>query len=78
MPYEFEWSVDDDYSGNRYGHREKSDGTLTEGQYAVLLPDGRTQTVKFTSTPKRGYIAEVQYQGDRKGSSTGSKGYGFS
>lgn len=63
MPYEFEWAVEDDYSGNVYSHREQSDGSHTEGQYTVLLPDGRTQVVSFTSQPGQGYVADVQYEG---------------
>ena len=66
MPYEFEWAVDHAPSGNHYSHREKSDGTLTEGQYAVFLPDGRTQVVNFTSKPIQGYVADVQYQAGSK------------
>lgn len=63
MPYSFEWAVDDEYSGNHYSHREQSDGYRTEGQYAVLLPDGRRQVVTFTSNPHQGYVADVQYEG---------------
>ena len=40
--------------------REFSDGNDVIGQYKVLLPDGRLQTVTYTSGPD-GFKAEVQY-----------------
>ena len=43
MPFNYEWQVDDAYSGNVFNHGSKSDGDVTEGEYRVLLPDGRTQ-----------------------------------
>ena len=43
MPYELDWGVDDEESGNSYSHVESSDGQTTQGEYRVLLPDGRTQ-----------------------------------
>merc|ERR1711899_660328 len=43
--YGYEYAVQDDYSGANFGQNEKRDGYSTQGQYRVLLPDGRTQTV---------------------------------
>lgn len=43
MPYDFEWGVQDEDSGNAFSHVENSDGQTTQGEYRVLLPDGRTQ-----------------------------------
>ena len=43
MPYDFTYGVEDDESGNKYSHVESSDGKITQGEYRVLLPDGRTQ-----------------------------------
>lgn len=43
MPYDFTWDVDDGDSGNFFSHVESSDGRTTQGEYQVLLPDGRTQ-----------------------------------
>ena len=40
--------VQDDYSGNNYGHQETRDAQLTTGEYFVLLSDGRTQKVAYT------------------------------
>ena len=64
MPFEFSYVVQDDYSGNDYSHNEKSDGSVTNGQYSVLLPDGRTQVVTFKADHTNGYIAEVTYEGE--------------
>lgn len=61
MPYNFEYGIEDSDSGNQYSHRVDSDGQYVTGQYSVLLPDGRTQIVKFTSNPFDGYVAEVIY-----------------
>lgn len=62
MPYDITWGVQDDESGNQYSHVENSDGRDVSGQYSVLLPDGRTQVVRFTSDPVNGYQAEVSYE----------------
>ncbi|XP_042875019.1 uncharacterized protein LOC122255172 [Penaeus japonicus] len=43
MPYDFTWGVEDGESGNAFSHVENSDGQTTQGEYRVLLPDGRTQ-----------------------------------
>lgn len=45
MPYAFAYEVIDPASDANFGHRESSDGYLVEGEYRVLLPDGRTQIV---------------------------------
>ncbi|KAL7638452.1 UNVERIFIED_CONTAM: hypothetical protein RMT77_011022 [Armadillidium vulgare] len=66
MPYSFEWKVLDEASGNDYSHRQSSDGKVTEGQYEVLLPDGRRQIVVFRVDGDSGYQAEVTYEGEAK------------
>ncbi len=43
--YNFNWAVQDDYSGNDYGHQEERNGDSTSGSYYTLLPDGRRQKV---------------------------------
>ena len=63
-PYSFAYEVVDPAGGNAYGHRENSDGNgVTEGEYRVVLPDTRTQIVKYRVTPETGYVAEVTYEG---------------
>ncbi|XP_064107353.1 formin-2-like [Macrobrachium nipponense] len=61
MPYEFEWNVNDIENGLVYGHQESSDGTVAQGEYRVLLPDGRLQIVTFEDRGQ-GYQAQVTYQ----------------
>ncbi|XP_069988048.1 cuticle protein 7 [Penaeus vannamei] len=64
MPFDFAYSVKDDYTGNVFGHAAHSDGIVTSGSYRVLLPDGRTQVVTFSADPHNGYQAEVTYEGE--------------
>ena len=50
-----------------YGQEEGRNGAATSGQYHVLLPDGRTQTVTYNvGDAYTGYIADVKYSGDAK------------
>ncbi|XP_068232143.1 pro-resilin-like [Palaemon carinicauda] len=60
MPYDFTWGVEDQNSGNSFSHVENSDGRTTQGEYRVLLPDGRTQVVTFYDNGD-GFNAEVTY-----------------
>ncbi|MPD07021.1 Pro-resilin [Portunus trituberculatus] len=60
MPFVYSWKVLDDPTANDYSHSTNSDGDLTTGEYRVLLPDGRTQVVTYTSSLSTGYVAEVR------------------
>ena len=63
-PYSYAYEVVDPAGGNAYGHRETSDGAgVITGEYRVVLPDTRTQIVKYKVTPDTGYVAEVRYEG---------------
>lgn len=62
MPYAFDYVVSDPLSYNEYGHRETSDGNTVEGEYRVLLPDGRTQIVSYYVKGDSGFVANVQYE----------------
>ncbi|XP_037076348.1 pro-resilin-like [Pollicipes pollicipes] len=64
MPYSFNWLVDQPEYGNLYDHGEDSDGLVTSGEYRVLLPDGRTQVVRYTVEGDSGYQAQVAYEGE--------------
>ncbi|XP_050738751.1 cuticle protein 19-like [Eriocheir sinensis] len=61
MPYDFEWGVQDGDSGNAFSHVENSDGKTTQGEYRVLMADGRTQVVKFFDNGG-GFNAVVTYE----------------
>ncbi|XP_066944327.1 pro-resilin-like [Macrobrachium rosenbergii] len=63
--YEYKYGVKDDLTGNDFGHEEARDGYLTNGQYFVLLPDGRIQTVQYTVNGDEGYVANVAYSKKR-------------
>ena len=63
-PYNYAYEVVDPAGGNAYGHRENSNGAgLIEGEYRVVLPDTRTQIVKYSVSAETGYVAEVTYEG---------------
>ena len=44
MPYRYGYAVQDDI-GNDFNQQEQSDGAQITGQYSVVLPDCRIQTV---------------------------------
>ncbi|XP_046400415.1 pro-resilin-like [Ischnura elegans] len=69
--YQFEYEVNDPESGNNFGHKEQREGERAQGEYHVLLPDGRTQIVTYTAD-ERGYMPEVRYEGGNGGAG----GYG--
>merc|ERR1739845_63032 len=63
-PYNFNYAVADDYSGSSFTASENSDGLgVKQGSYQVALPDGRTQTVSYTTDDVNGYVADVSYEG---------------
>merc|ERR1712018_425489 len=63
-PYSFAYEVVDPEGGTNYGHREQSDGVVTEGEYRVAMPDGRTQIVTYQVSDATGYVADVRYEGE--------------
>jgi hypothetical protein len=60
--YAFGYEVDDYYNQLSHGRWEIRDGDVTQGQYRVLLPDGRIQIVSYIAD-KGGYRPTVQYIG---------------
>ncbi|XP_043786274.1 pro-resilin-like [Apis laboriosa] len=78
QPYSFQYEVYDPPSGNDYSQRESSDGNVVQGEYRVLLPDSRTQIVKYMADDANGYTADVQYEGQAQFSrgGIGSGAYG--
>lgn len=62
--YNYQYAVLDDYHGTNFGHTESRDGYNTKGEYHVLLPDGRLQTVTYhVDGEYGGYVADVKYSG---------------
>ena len=62
--YNYQYGVQDSYSGVNFGQNEARDGYATNGEYRVALPDGRTQIVTYqVADGYSGYIADVKYEG---------------
>merc|ERR1711997_876556 len=59
-PYRYGYAVQDDI-GNDFNQQEQSDGAQVTGQYSVVLPDCRIQTVTYSVRPETGFVAEVSY-----------------
>lgn len=55
------YHVSDYKTGNNFGHTQKSNKEETKGEYSILLPDGRVQTVKYYANDS-GFHADVSYQ----------------
>ncbi|KAF0310913.1 hypothetical protein FJT64_018222 [Amphibalanus amphitrite] len=64
-PYSFSYDLVD-VRGNDFGAAEESDGRQVQGQYSVLLPDGRLQTVSYAVEGDSGFVADVQYEGEAR------------
>ena len=63
-PFSYNYAVNDDYSGSAFTASESNDGLgARSGSYSVALPDGRTQTVTYSTDDVNGYVAEVSYEG---------------
>ena len=58
------YAVTDD-QGLDFNQQETSDGGVVTGQYSVVLPDGRIQTVKYSVAPDTGYVVSDIYCDDR-------------
>ncbi len=52
----------DDYY-NDFGQYESRDGDNTKGNYWVVLPDGRKQTVDYYVNGYSGFVADVKMDG---------------
>ena len=62
--YNYAYAVEDPHPGYggpvKFGHTETRDGYNTQGEYHVLLPDGRVQTVTYhVDGEYGGYVADV-------------------
>lgn len=63
-PYNYDYTVTDEYSGANFAKHEDSDGKQTVGSYSVSLPDGRIQHVKYVADEYNGFNAVVTYEGE--------------
>ena len=62
--YQYSYQVQDQYANVNYGQEEGRNNEETKGQYHVLLPDGRVQTVTYkVGDAYSGYVANVEYSG---------------
>lgn len=59
--YDFSYEVKDPHTGNDFGHRQSRSGGQTQGQYRVLLPDGRMQVVDYVSD-RDGFRPNIRYE----------------
>ena len=60
--YRFGYRVSDDEL-NQFSHAQKFEKGQTKGQYRMLLPNGKWQTVSYVADDK-GYRADVRYDGE--------------
>ncbi|EFN75108.1 Pro-resilin, partial [Harpegnathos saltator] len=79
--YEFSYEVKDEQSGSDYGHTETRDGDRAQGEFNVLLPDGRKQIVEYEAD-QDGFKPQIRYEGEAStggygggGGSNGNDGY---
>jgi hypothetical protein len=79
QPYQFEYGVQDQYTGANYKAAETKDdkGTVL-GEYKVNLPDGRVQTVTYRADANGGFVADVAYEGEAAYPPEPAEGYGNS
>ncbi|XP_045603530.2 cuticle protein 7 [Procambarus clarkii] len=72
--YNFQWDVNDQPSGNFYGHQEQRDGDNTQGSYYVRLPDTRLMRVDYY-VDQTGYHPTVTFEGEAQYPSAPARGY---
>lgn len=53
----------DEQSGSNYGHKETRDGDRAQGEFNVLLPDGRKQIVEYEAD-QDGFKPQIRYEGE--------------
>merc|ERR1712047_121627 len=77
QPFQYEYGVKDDYSGNAFAKTEtQNDLGQVQGSYKVNLPDGRVQTVTYRADHEGGFVAEVTYEGTPQYPEPPPGGYG--
>ncbi|ODM92271.1 Cuticle protein 19 [Orchesella cincta] len=61
--YSYNYGVADKHTGDKKSAGEVRDGHITKGYYELVQPDGVLRTVKYISTPKGGFQAQVINKG---------------
>ncbi|CAK1549108.1 unnamed protein product [Leptosia nina] len=59
--YNFGYMVNDVIEGTDFGHREERQEEIAQGEYHVVLPDGRKQTVSYKAD-ERGFKPQISYR----------------
>ncbi|XP_013184681.1 pro-resilin-like [Amyelois transitella] len=71
--YNFGYMVNDYQEGTDFGHHEERQEEKALGEYHVVLPDGRKQTVSYEAD-ERGFKPHISYQ-DADSDNLGRSGY---
>lgn len=61
--YSFEFGVEDPNTHVFLNRKEERHGDETQGEYSVVLPDGKTLAVKYVVDPHHGFQAKVYIDG---------------
>ncbi|XP_028036418.1 pro-resilin-like [Bombyx mandarina] len=59
--YNFGYMVNDHFEGTEFGHQEERHEEHAQGEYHVVLPDGRKQTVSYQAD-ERGFKPHISYE----------------
>ncbi|KAF9405296.1 hypothetical protein HW555_013914 [Spodoptera exigua] len=59
--YNFGYMVNDYQEGTDFGHHEERQDERAQGEYHVVLPDGRKQTVSYKAD-ERGFKPQISYE----------------
>lgn len=54
--YEYSYTVHDENTGDHKTQRELSDGTVVQGEYSFLQPDGYIREVQYVADDISGYL----------------------
>ncbi|XP_059045873.1 pro-resilin-like [Achroia grisella] len=72
--YNFGYMVNDHQEGTDFGHHEERQEEKAMGEYHVVLPDGRKQTVSYEAD-ERGFKPQISYEDGESDSFGRSNGY---
>ncbi|XP_026758527.2 pro-resilin-like [Galleria mellonella] len=72
--YNFGYMVNDYQEGTDFGHHEERQDERAMGEYHVVLPDGRKQTVSYEAD-ERGFKPQISYEDSESDAHGRSNGY---